>query len=129
MLTQINSTEECERANSFPTIRLFTVNDDNPGRAFNNGGPEHDLQNVMQPWAVASNTSLCHRENATSYVGIPPHISTEWHGGDFSAICWFFGRQISEGLSPTGDVPVGLVASDWGGTALSQWVLFFPLFL
>ena len=27
MLTQINSTEECERANSFPTIRLFTVND------------------------------------------------------------------------------------------------------
>ena len=37
MLTQINSTEECERANSYPTIRLFTVNDDNPGRAFNNG--------------------------------------------------------------------------------------------
>ena len=36
-------------------------------------------------------------------------------------MCWFFGRQISEGLSPTGDVPVGLVASDWGGTALSQW--------
>jgi hypothetical protein len=73
MLTQINSTGECERANSFPTIRLFTVNDDNPGRAYNNGGPEHDLQNVMQPWVVASNTSLCHRENATSYVGIPPH--------------------------------------------------------
>jgi len=36
-------------------------------------------------------------------------------------MCWFFGRQISEGLSATGDVPVGLVASDWGGTALSQW--------
>ena len=41
MLTQINATEECERANSFPTIRLFTVNDDNPGRAFNHGGPVH----------------------------------------------------------------------------------------
>ena len=27
MLTQINSTEECEHANNFPTIRLFTVND------------------------------------------------------------------------------------------------------
>lgn len=112
MLTQINSTEECERANSYPTIRLFTVNDgayvvqlqsacgwemlgphithtlpsyaDNPGRAFNNGGPEHDLQNVMQPWMVASNTSLCRRENATSYVTVPPRISPEWHGGDFS---------------------------------------------
>jgi sialate O-acetylesterase len=121
MLTQINATEECERANGFPTIRLFTVNDDNPGRAFNHGGPEHDLQNVMQPWMQASNTSLCRRENATSYVTIPPRISPEWHGGDFSAMCWFFGRQISEGLSATGDVPVGLIASDWGGTALSQW--------
>ena len=37
------------------------------------------------------------------------------------AMCWFFGRQISDGLSETGDVPVGLIASDWGGTALSQW--------
>jgi len=36
-------------------------------------------------------------------------------------MCWFFGRQISDGLSETGDVPVGLIASDWGGTALSQW--------
>jgi hypothetical protein len=49
MCTQINATEECERANSFPTIRLFTVGDDNEGRAFNNGAPEHDFQNVMQP--------------------------------------------------------------------------------
>lgn len=84
MLTQVNATAECERANGFPTIRLFTVNDDNPGRAFNNGGPEHDLQNVMQPWMVAKNTSLCRRENATSYVTDPPRISPEWHGGDFS---------------------------------------------
>ena len=84
MLTQINSTEECEAANGFPTIRLFTVNDDNPGRAFNNGGPEHDLQNVMQPWMVAKNTSLCRRENATSYITVPPRVSPEWHGGDFS---------------------------------------------
>ena len=38
-----------------------------------------------------------------------------------SAMCWFFGKQISEGLSPTGDVPVGLIASDWGGTALIEW--------
>ena len=36
-------------------------------------------------------------------------------------MCWFFGKQISEGLSPTGDVPVGLVASDWGGTNLISW--------
>ena len=36
-------------------------------------------------------------------------------------MCWFFGKRISEGLSPTGDVPVGLVASDWGGTNLISW--------
>ena len=121
MLTQINATEECERANSFPTIRLFTVGDDNEGRAFNNGGPEHDLQNVMQPWVQASSDSLCHKDNATSYVTVPPTVTPNWHGGDFSAMCWFFGKQISEGLSPTGEVPVGLIASDWGGTALIQW--------
>lgn len=34
---------------------------------------------------------------------------------------WFFGKQISKGLSPTGDVPVGLIASDWGGTNLISW--------
>ena len=87
MLTQINATEECERANGFPTIRLFTVGDDNPGRAFNHGGPEHDLQNVIQPWVQAANTSLCHKDNATSYVSIPPRVSPNWHGGDFSAMC------------------------------------------
>jgi hypothetical protein len=36
-------------------------------------------------------------------------------------MCWFFGKQISQGLSRTGDVPVGLVASDWGGTDLISW--------
>ena len=73
--------ESCPHHSSYASCRVMP---DNPGRAFNHGGPEHDLQNVMQPWMVASNTSLCRRENATSYVGVPPSTSPEWHGGDFS---------------------------------------------
>jgi sialate O-acetylesterase len=28
---------------------------------------------------------------------------------------------VSKGLSLTGEVPVGLIASDWGGTSLTSW--------
>ena len=30
------------------------------------------------------------------------------------AVCWLFGKEISLQLSPTGDVPVGLVSNNWG---------------
>ena len=42
--------------------------------------------------------------------------------GYFSAVCWFFGRQISDALSPTHAVPVGLIANTWGGTQIAQWM-------
>jgi len=36
-------------------------------------------------------------------------------------MCWFFGKQVSEGLSPTGEIPVGLIASGWVGTNPGSW--------
>ncbi len=38
--------------------------------------------------------------------------------GDFSAIGYFFGRELQKQLS----VPVGLIASNFGGTAAEQWM-------
>lgn len=36
---------------------------------------------------------------------------------DFSAVAYYFGRRLNDEL----DVPVGLVAADWGGTPAQAW--------
>ena len=38
--------------------------------------------------------------------------------GDFSAVGYFFGRQLHETLG----VPVGLIDNAWGGSAAEAWV-------
>ncbi len=37
---------------------------------------------------------------------------------NFSAVAYFFGREVHEKL----DVPVGLIASSWGGTRIEPWI-------
>lgn len=36
----------------------------------------------------------------------------------FSAVCYYFGRELHKTL----DVPVGMIASSWGGTAIQPWI-------
>lgn len=50
-----------------------------------------------------------------------------WRLGDdpaavkpFSAVAWFFGRELRRRLGP--DVPIGLVESAWGGTRIQPWI-------
>jgi sialate O-acetylesterase len=38
--------------------------------------------------------------------------------GEFSAVLYFFGRQMRQDL----DVPMGLVHSSWGGTPIASWI-------
>jgi sialate O-acetylesterase len=38
----------------------------------------------------------------------------------FSAVCWFFGKNLYEGLG--GKVPIGLISNNWGGTLVEQWM-------
>ena len=38
--------------------------------------------------------------------------------GDFSAVAYFFGREINRELA---DVPVGLIDTSWGGTRIEPW--------
>jgi len=95
-----NASVEKQLANNYPTIRLFTV-----GQKTKSNTPLNDLQTIEQNWSVASNVSI---------VG----------GGGFgwfSAVCWIFGRTISDSLSPTGDVPIGLISNNWGGTPVESW--------
>lgn len=45
-------------------------------------------------------------------------ISTPESTMDFSAIAYFFGRELQENLN----VPIGLINSSWGGTPAEVWV-------
>ncbi|HSY42977.1 MAG TPA: sialate O-acetylesterase [Candidatus Acidoferrum sp.] len=46
-----------------------------------------------------------------------PQSVTEGGWSGFSAVAYFFGRELNEKLN----VPVGLIESDWGGTRIESW--------
>jgi sialate O-acetylesterase len=46
-----------------------------------------------------------------------PQSVTEGGWNGFSAVAYFFGRELNEKLN----VPVGLIESDWGGTRIESW--------
>jgi sialate O-acetylesterase len=93
-----NHTAEALLANDYPHIRLFTV-----GQGTSSESPLQDLQTIQQEWSVANSTTV---SNGGDY-------------GPFSAVCWFFGRTIADGLD--NQVPLGLISSNWGGTIVEDW--------
>ena len=88
-----NSSQETQRANNYPNIRLFSV-----GQKTSSKTPLTNLGSIQEAWSVASNNTV----NDGNGFGI------------FSAVCWIFGRELFDGLG--GAVPIGLVSSNWGGT-------------
>ena len=84
------------------------------GHSTQSPSPLRNLQTVWEPWQVASNLTI-DRDFSPGHT----LFST------FSAVCWLFGRHISTSLSETGDVPVGLVSNNWGGTKVRK---ISPLF-
>lgn len=92
-----NSTEELALSNTYSdTVQIFQVQ----ASAQSKAGPVDDVIKVQLPWQAASNVSL----------------------PTFSATCWFTGKSIVDGRSG-GDrsIPLGLVASTWGGTPVKTW--------
>ena len=94
-------------ANAYPQIRFFSV-----GHRTSSPTPLRDLATVWEPWQVASNTSI--RKD----FGPHSHLFAT-----FSAVCWFFGKRIAEGLAAAEErvVPVGLISANWGGTKVEVW--------
>ena len=60
--------------------------------------------NAHQDWALPSNSTVCQ-----------PGTGFE----EFSAVCWYTGRALFERLQ--GEVPIGLVAAEVGGTPVEAW--------
>jgi len=83
--------DEHRLADDLSLIRVFTV-----GRDILSGKPLDDLVTVLYPWDLAKNAIE-----------------------EFSAVCWVFGREVFKGLG--GKVPIGLISSNKGGTAIERW--------
>lgn len=85
-----NSAKEIAAADH-PGIRLLLVDRDWETR------PQNDIRGQ---WKVCT-----------------PQTVTEGGWGGFSAVAYFFGRELNQKLH----VPVGLIESDWGGTRIESW--------
>jgi hypothetical protein len=89
----------------YPAIRVFTVGQANNGANFSDA-PMDDLQAVEAGWSAPTNASMGDRAAGGQF-------------GQFSAVCWFFGRRVFDGLG--GAVPVGLISNNWPGTTVETW--------
>lgn len=98
MSQEVNGTAEIQNAAKYPNIRLFTV-----GQGTTSPVPMAMFGTIRQPWSVPSAQS----------VGGP-----DWQM--FSAVCWEFGRQLSDTLGNS--MPIGLISSNWGGTPIQSWM-------
>eukprot|EP00056_Hartaetosiga_gracilis_P020600 m.20567 g.20567 ORF g.20567 m.20567 type:complete len:821 (+) comp8585_c0_seq8:86-2548(+) len=92
--TAFNASEEIADAINYPNLRLFTAAKVPASSPQNNVGTKSNYT-----WGVSGPATM-------ERVGGP---SFSW----FSATCYFFGRDVYKALD--GKVPIGLVASDWGG--------------
>lgn len=97
-----NATAEIAAADLLPLIRVFTA-----ARHYNatsEARPQLELDaEPEQPWSIGS----------AAAVGGP------W-GTNFSAVCYFFGRELYRALG--GAVPIGLMSVNWGATDVSTWM-------
>jgi sialate O-acetylesterase len=87
-----NASIEIENAYKYPKIRLFTP------QYYVNNVPQDEIRYIAMNWSIASNVT----------VGNPA----------VSAVCWVYGRMVSEAL---GGTPIGLIRSAWSGTNIEIW--------
>lgn len=77
-------------AKDYPNIKFFSVGHDAAPQ------PLEDFAKV-RPWRTCNSETVA----------------------DFSAVAFYFGRELSESL---GNIPIGLISSTWGGTPAEAWV-------
>ncbi|KAK3090921.1 hypothetical protein FSP39_015725 [Pinctada imbricata] len=85
----INKTAEYNDAINYQNVRLFNMH-----HAFANTSLS-EISSIGLPWALPSAKTLHY----------------------FSALCWLYGKQLSQHLQ----IPIGLVETNWGGTIIEAW--------
>jgi len=96
-----NASEEIQASILYPGIRMFTA-----ARAVADNLQTDVSDKTGGAGIYANSTWAVSAPAAFSPVG---GVGFSW----FSAVCYFFGREVYRSLG--GNVPIGLVASDWGG--------------
>jgi sialate O-acetylesterase len=83
-------------------------------------GYDHDEEEVananhakLRLFKIPNTTSRYPQDNCDGQWEICTPTSVK----DFSAVAYFFGKHLQEGL----DVPIGLIQAAWGGTAAEVW--------
>ncbi|CAG5130233.1 unnamed protein product, partial [Candidula unifasciata] len=94
VIQMLQAKQEIAEAKNYPNVRLVTVAEEQSPT------PLYDLISIQEDWTSPSSAS----------VGGPA-----WEY--FSAVCWLFGKNIHKELG----YPIGLVATDWGGTPVEAW--------
>jgi sialate O-acetylesterase len=101
---EFGAEDEITAADKYSNIRLFSVNPQSQIPPPTE--PWDDLEAFSMPWSVASSSTVTNTDNDWAYL--------------FSAVCWEFGKNTFDN-SLHGEIPVGLVSSNWGGTFVEAW--------
>jgi len=97
---QVNSTLYVQEAiTKYPHMRVMTI-----GCYTQSETPLPDLQKIESPWSLPTEDSM----------------RADGPFGRFSAVCWFFGKEISKALDDK--VPLGLINNNWGGSPIENWM-------
>ena len=92
--TAFNASHEIADSVNYPSLRLATV--------------KNDVADAPKPDAASKANYTWARSGPAAFVPVDG-TGFSW----FSATCYFFGRDLYKALG--GRVPIGLLASDWGG--------------
>ena len=101
LISAFNSSEEIADSINYPGIRMFTA------AKVTADTPQFNVADKTAGTGVFANSSW-----AVSGPAAFSPVAFSW----FSAVCYLFGRDTYKALG--GQVPIGLVASDWGGQAI-----------
>ena len=110
-----NASVEIAKADKYPSIRLFT------NKLIASEVPKEESMGILQPWQVASagDTQLYHAVATIMVVSLLNSTAavngSAWQY--FSATCWFFAINLYDSVK----VPLGMVATSWGGTRIEAW--------
>ncbi|XP_033626189.1 sialate O-acetylesterase-like [Asterias rubens] len=92
-----NGSKELIDSVTYPNIRLLAVVN------VTSATPEYDFNGGLHgPWSKPNSDSLGGKAPTYTY---------------FSALCWFFGRDLYDSLQ----YPIGLISSNWGSTPIEVW--------
>jgi len=115
-----NLTAELAAADAYKNIKFFTVGMETAcGRPTDCSKPFSELAHGA---TIRSNNSApCHGGASCREAWEPASSATlgaeAWD--HFSAVCFLTAREIHDALG--GEVPLGLISSNWGGTPVQSW--------